>query len=50
MMYTPNLIRSSVVPHTMASETAQNVNWKNHFDWTVASESPITGNAVCGSP
>ena len=24
-----NLIRSSVVPHTIASETAQNMNWKN---------------------
>ncbi len=50
MMYTPNLIRSSVVPQTIASETAQKVNWKNHFDCTVASDRPMTGNAVCGSP
>ena len=39
MMYTPNLIRSSVVPQTIASETAQKTNWKNHFDSIVASES-----------
>ena len=43
-------MRSSVVPHTMASETAQKTNWKNHFASTVASERPITGKAVCGSP
>ena len=30
MTYTPNLTRSSVVPQTIASETAQNTNWKNH--------------------
>src|SRR3954465_12750621 len=49
-MYTPNLIRSSVVPHTMASETAQKTNWKNHFDSTVASEKPMIGKAVDGAP
>jgi hypothetical protein len=43
-------MRSSVVPHTMASETAQNTNWKNHFASTVASERPMIGKAVCGSP
>ena len=43
-------MRSSVVPHTIASETAQKTNWKNHFDSTVASDRPMTGNAVCGSP
>ena len=44
------MIRSSVVPHTMASETAQKTNWKNHFDSTVALDSPMIGNAFCGSP
>src|SRR3954447_10732639 len=43
-------MRSSVVPHTMASETAQKTNWKNHFDSTVASEKPMIGKAVDGSP
>src|ERR1700716_2810130 len=43
MMYTPNLIRSSVVPHTIANETAQKTNWKNHFDSIVALERSITG-------
>src|SRR3977135_1917284 len=46
MMYTPNLIRSSVVPHTIARETAQKTNWKNHFDSIVALERSITGK--CG--
>src|SRR3954453_3356431 len=49
-MYTPNLLRSSVVPHTMASETAQKRNWKNHFDSTVALDSPMIGKALAGSP
>src|SRR5215212_11355913 len=43
-------MRSSVVPHTIASETAQKTNWKKNFDSTVASESPMTGNAFAGSP
>src|SRR5512132_3392380 len=43
-------MRSSVVPHTMASETAQKTNWKNHFDSMVASERPMIGKAFCGSP
>src|SRR4051794_34917909 len=43
-------MRSSVVPHTIASETAQKTNWKNHFDSIVASDRPITGKACCGSP
>ena len=43
-------MRSSVVPQTIASETAQKTNWKNHFASTVASERPMIGNAVCGSP
>src|SRR5919201_1119012 len=33
-------MRSSVVPHTMASETAQKTNWKNHFASIVAPERP----------
>ena len=28
MGYAMNLMRSSVVPHTMARETAQKTNWK----------------------
>src|SRR5215213_3954667 len=43
-------MRSSVVPHTIASETAQKTNWKNHFDSTVASEKPMTVKASAGSP
>src|SRR4051812_6271062 len=43
-------MRSSVVPHTMASETAQKTNWKNHFASIVASDRPMTGKACCGSP
>src|SRR5919197_6277341 len=38
-----NLTRSSVVPQTIASDTAQKTNWKNHFDSIVASDSDITG-------
>ena len=26
-----NLVRSIIVPHTIASDTAQNTNSKNHF-------------------
>jgi hypothetical protein len=46
------LIRSSVVPHTIASDTAQNANWNSHLDWIVASERPrpLGKNACCGSP
>src|SRR3954447_1365407 len=43
-------MRSSVVPHTMASDTAQKTNWKNHFDSTVALDRPMIGKAFCGSP
>ena len=45
-----NLIRSSVVPHTIASETAQKTNWKKNFASMVASERPMIGNALSGSP
>ena len=41
-------MRSSVVPQTMASETAQKENWNSHFDSIVASERPITANAPAG--
>jgi hypothetical protein len=46
------LIRSSVVPQTIARETAQNANWNSHFDSIVASERPrpLGKNACCGSP
>ena len=44
------MIRSSVEPHTMASDTAQNANWNSHFDSTVASDTPITGNASAPLP
>ena len=43
-------MRSSVVPQTIARETAQKTNWKKNFASTVASERPITGKAVDGSP
>ena len=43
-------MRSSVVPQTIASETAQNANWNSHFASIEASEKPMIGNAVCGSP
>ena len=43
-------MRSSVVPQTIASETAQKTNWKNHYDSIVAFERPMTGKAFSGSP
>src|ERR1044072_2136475 len=43
-------MRSSVAPQTIASETAQNTNWKKNFESTVAFEAAMTGNAVAGSP
>src|SRR5919112_1480585 len=43
-------MRSSVVPHTIARETPQKTNWKNHFASIVASERPMIGNACWGSP
>ena len=39
------MIRSRVEPQTIASDTAQNANWKRNFDSTVASDTPMTGNA-----
>src|SRR5262249_50884895 len=43
-------MRSSVVPQTIARDTAQNTNWKNHFDSIVASDVPTPGNVFSGSP
>src|SRR5436305_8453657 len=34
----------------MASETAQETNWQNHFDSTVALDRPMIGKAFWGSP
>ena len=45
-----NLIRSSVEPHTIARQTAQNANWNSHLDSISASERPMIPNASCGSP
>jgi hypothetical protein len=52
-MYAPNLIRSSVVPQTIASETAQNTNWKNSS--AAGLIEAISSNGICdtasvGSP
>jgi hypothetical protein len=38
------LIRSIVVPQTIASETAQKTNWKKNLAGTAASEKAIAGN------
>ena len=38
------MIRSSVEPQTMASETAQNANWKRNLASTVALDTAITGS------
>jgi hypothetical protein len=39
------LIRSIVVPQTIASETAQNTNWKKNLAGTVAAENDMAGNS-----
>ena len=44
------MIRSSVEPHTIASDTAQKANWNSHFASIVASERPITGIDSAGLP
>ena len=38
------MIRSSVVPHTIASETAQKTNWKKNLAGTLALEKAMAGN------
>ena len=35
-----------MVPHTIASDTAQNTNSKNHLEPTVASEPEIAGKSA----
>ena len=39
------MIRSIVVPQTIASDTAQKTNWKKNFAGTAAWENSIAGNA-----
>src|SRR5215210_8156982 len=46
MRKAPNLIRSSVVPQTIARDTAAKANWKNHFEPIVASENAIAGASI----
>ena len=49
MTYTPNLTRSSVVPQTIASETAQNTNWKNHSVSRVTVPSATLTSGIVGA-
>src|SRR3954470_4973302 len=51
MTYTPNLTRSSVVPQTIASDTAQKTNWKNQSVSTVIEPSArlISGKSALTS-
>ncbi len=44
------MIRSSVEPQTIASDTAQKANWNRNFASIVALETPITGIASTGFP
>ena len=39
-------MRSSVVPQTIASETAQKANWKKNLAGTAALENSIAGKAA----
>jgi hypothetical protein len=39
-------MRSSVEPHTIARETAQKTNWKNHLDGRVASDALMAGKCA----
>src|ERR1700716_3615707 len=41
-----NFVRSSIVPHTIASETAQNTNSKNHFAAAGAVLAAIAGRSI----
>ena len=38
------MIRSSVVPQTIASDTAQNTNWKKNLAGTTATDPDMAGN------
>jgi hypothetical protein len=42
-----NFVRSIIVPHTIASETAQNTNSKNHFAAAGAVLPAIAGRSIC---
>src|ERR1700730_7635666 len=42
-----NFVRSIIVPHTMASETAQKTNSKNHFAAAVAVLALMAGRSSC---
>src|SRR6266480_1584358 len=41
-----NFVRSIIVPHTMARDTAQNTNSKNHFAAAGAALNPIAGRSI----
>ena len=41
-----NLVRSSIVPHTMARETAQKTNSKNHFAAAGTVLNEIAGRSI----
>src|SRR5215212_9345780 len=47
--YTANLVRSSMVPHTMARETAQKATWKRNLaeSGTCVHESPENTSSTC---
>src|ERR1700674_2221568 len=42
-----NLVRSIIVPHTMARDTAQKTNSKNHFAAAGAVLAAIAGRSIC---
>ena len=41
-----NFVRSSIVPHTIASDTAQNTNSKNHLAAAGAVLAAIAGRSI----
>src|SRR5438046_9295373 len=41
-----NFVRSIIVPHTMARDTAQKANSKNHFAAAGAALNPIDGRSI----
>ena len=43
-------MRSSVVPQTIASETAANTNWKKNFASGVTLEKPMMPKVFVASP
>ena len=42
-----NFVRSIIVPHTIASDTAQKTNSKNHFADAVAVLASMAGRCSC---